>query len=169
MPSMHYNSLAYMHMLGLRGLWICVFKGYLCCLATDMLLFSLVWFQLLSSCSCSLLLNPLMLHACLLYSDRLHLVWSLASAAKQDSFGRAGLMTLASCVASCIHQSETNDVPCAISGKAATKCDGCVPTEVRSTDLLDVLWILSERSKQHFNPKYRLKGSTPHLFLLEKF
>ncbi|KAG0553292.1 hypothetical protein BDA96_01G581400 [Sorghum bicolor] len=89
--------------------------------------------------------------------DRIHLVWSLASAAKQDSFGRAGLMTLASCVASCTHQSETNDVPCAISGKAATKCDGCVPTEVRSTDLLDVLWILSERSKQHFNPKYRLK------------
>lgn len=32
-----------------------------------------------------------------------------------------------------------------------------VPTEVRPTDLLDVLWILSERSKQHFNPKYRLK------------
>uniref|UniRef100_A0A804LBT9 tRNA/rRNA methyltransferase (SpoU) family protein n=1 Tax=Zea mays TaxID=4577 RepID=A0A804LBT9_MAIZE len=89
--------------------------------------------------------------------DRIHLVWSLASAAKQDSFGRAGLMTLASCVASCTRQSETNDVPCAISGKAVTKCDGCVPTEVRPTDLLDVLWILSERSKQHFNPKYRLK------------
>lgn len=116
-----------------------------------------------------MLLNSLLLHTCFLYSDRIHLVWSLASAVKKDSFGRAGLMTLASCVASCTRQTETNDVPCAISGKTATKCDRCVPMEVRSADLLDVLWILSETSKQHFNPKYRLKGSTLHLFLLERF
>ncbi|TKV98779.1 hypothetical protein SEVIR_9G583000v4 [Setaria viridis] len=89
--------------------------------------------------------------------DRIHLVWSLASAAKHDSFGRAGLMTLASCVASCTCQSDINDVPCATPWKEASKCDGDVPTEVRSEDLLDALWILSERSKQHFNPKYRLK------------
>jgi len=92
--------------------------------------------------------------------DRMHLVWSLASAAKHDSFGRAGLMTLASCVASCTCQSDINDAPCATPGKGASKCDGDVPAEVRSADLLDALWILSERSKQHFNPKYRLKGST---------
>ncbi|PUZ43320.1 hypothetical protein GQ55_9G652300 [Panicum hallii var. hallii] len=89
--------------------------------------------------------------------DRMHLVWSLASAAKHDSFGRAGLMTLASCVASCTCQSDINDVPCATPGKEASKSDGDVPAEVRSADLLDALWILSERSKQHFNPKYRLK------------
>ncbi|RLN39238.1 uncharacterized protein C2845_PM01G00170 [Panicum miliaceum] len=89
--------------------------------------------------------------------DRMHLVWSLASAAKHDSFGRAGLMTLASCVASCTCQSDINDVPCATPGKEASKCDGDVPAEVWSADLLDALWILSERSKQHFNPKYRLK------------
>uniref|UniRef100_K4A4R6 tRNA (guanosine(18)-2'-O)-methyltransferase TARBP1 n=1 Tax=Setaria italica TaxID=4555 RepID=K4A4R6_SETIT len=89
--------------------------------------------------------------------DRIHLVWSLASAAKHDSFGRAGLMTLASCVASCTCQSDINDVPCATPWKEPSKCDGDVPTEVRSEDLLDALWILSERSKQHFNPKYRLK------------
>ncbi|WVZ55050.1 hypothetical protein U9M48_005765 [Paspalum notatum var. saurae] len=89
--------------------------------------------------------------------DRIHLVWSLASAAKQDSFGRAGLMTLSSCVAACTCQSDTNDVPCATSGKEAIKCDTGVPAEVSSADLLDALWILSERSKQHFNPKYRLK------------
>jgi hypothetical protein len=100
------------------------------------------------------------LHACILYSDRIHLVWSLASAAKHDSFGRAGLMTLASCVASCTCQSDINDVPFATPCKEVSICDGGLPTEVRSEDLLDALWILSERSKQHFNPKYRLKGST---------
>ncbi|CAL4928552.1 unnamed protein product [Urochloa decumbens] len=89
--------------------------------------------------------------------DRIHLVWSLASAAEHDSFGRAGLMALASCVASCTCQSDINDVPCATPGKEASKCDGDVSTEVSSADLLDALWILSERSKQHFNPKYRLK------------
>nr|CAB3502311.1 unnamed protein product [Digitaria exilis] len=90
--------------------------------------------------------------------DRIHLVWRLASAAKHDSFSRAGLMTLASCVASCTCQSDINDISCATPGKEASKCDGDVPTEVSSADLLDALWILGERSKQHFNPKYRLKG-----------
>lgn len=89
--------------------------------------------------------------------DRLHLVWSLASAAKQDSFGRAGLMTLAFCVASCACQSDTHDLPCASAGEETAKCDGDASTSVNTADLLDVLWILSERSKQHFNPKYRLK------------
>ncbi|KAJ1299246.1 hypothetical protein BS78_01G517100 [Paspalum vaginatum] len=89
--------------------------------------------------------------------DRMHLVWRLASAAKQDSFGRAGLMTLSSCVAACTCQSDKNDMPCATSGKEAIKCDTGVPAEVSSADLLDALWILSEKSKQHFNPKYRLK------------
>ncbi|KAL6648997.1 hypothetical protein ACP70R_013221 [Stipagrostis hirtigluma subsp. patula] len=89
--------------------------------------------------------------------DRIHLVWSLASAAKQDSFGRAGLMTLAFCVASCACQPDINDVQCATSGNEVAKCNGDAPGEVRTADLLDALWILSERSKQHFNPKYRLK------------
>ncbi|TVU48714.1 hypothetical protein EJB05_08359 [Eragrostis curvula] len=88
---------------------------------------------------------------------RIDLVWSLASAAKQDSFGRAGLMTLAFCVASCACQSDTNDAPCATSGKEVAKCDGDAPTTVSTVDLLDVLCFLSEKSKQHFNPKYRLK------------
>ncbi|KAK3148659.1 hypothetical protein QOZ80_3BG0297780 [Eleusine coracana subsp. coracana] len=89
--------------------------------------------------------------------DRIHLVWSLASAAKQDSFGRAGLMALAFCVASCACQSDTSDAPCVTSEKEVEKCDGDAPTEVKTVDLLDVLCILSERTKQHFNPKYRLK------------
>lgn len=101
-----------------------------------------------------------MLHACLLYSDRIHLVWSLASATKQDSFGRAGLMTLAFCVASCACQSDTSDAQFGTSEEKVEKCNGDAPTAVNTVDLLDVLCILSERSKQHFNPKYRLKGLT---------
>lgn len=67
-------------------------------------------------------------------------------------------MTLAFCVASCACQSDTHDLPCASAGEETAKCDGDASTSVNTADLLDVLWILSERSKQHFNPKYRLKG-----------
>lgn len=93
----------------------------------------------------------------LMTSDRLHLVWNLASAAKQDSFGRAGLMTLAFCVASCACQSDTQYLSCASAVKELAKCNGDISIAVNATALLDALWILSERSKQHFNPKYRLK------------
>jgi hypothetical protein len=127
MPCVHYNGLAYTHMLELLGLCICDLKGCLFILFSHR--YATLWFGLVSIAEllqshCGA--EPLLLHACLLYSDHIHLVWSLASAAKQDSFCQAGLMTLASCVASCTRQSETNDVPCAVSGKAATKCDGCV-------------------------------------------
>uniref|UniRef100_A0A0E0K7H1 tRNA (guanosine(18)-2'-O)-methyltransferase TARBP1 n=1 Tax=Oryza punctata TaxID=4537 RepID=A0A0E0K7H1_ORYPU len=89
--------------------------------------------------------------------DRLHLVWSLASSAKHDSFGRAGLMALAFCVASCACQLSTHDLPCDSAGQEMAKCNGDAHTEVNTEDLLDVLMILCEKSKQHFNPKYRLK------------
>ncbi|XP_051205949.1 uncharacterized protein [Lolium perenne] len=93
----------------------------------------------------------------LMTRDRLHLVWNLASAAKQDSFGRAGLMTLAFCVASCACQSDTHDLPCASAVSDLAKCNGDTYIAVNTADLLEALWILSERSKHHFNPKYRLK------------
>jgi len=89
--------------------------------------------------------------------DRLHLVWNLASAAKQDTFGRAGLMTLAFCVASCACQSDTHELMCASAVNNLAKCNGDTSTTVNTEDLLEALWILSERSKHHFNPKYRLK------------
>ncbi|GJN29982.1 hypothetical protein PR202_gb18253 [Eleusine coracana subsp. coracana] len=56
------------------------------------------------------------------------------------------------------YESDTSDAPCVTSEKEVEKCDGDAPTEVKTVDLLDVLCILSERTKQHFNPKYRLKG-----------
>ncbi|VAI25799.1 unnamed protein product [Triticum turgidum subsp. durum] len=89
--------------------------------------------------------------------ERLHLVWSLASAAKQDSFGRPGLMTLAFCVASCACQSDTHDLPCGSAVNELAKCNGDTSIAVNTADFLDALWVLSERSKHHFNPKYRLK------------
>ncbi|KAF0930705.1 hypothetical protein E2562_034643 [Oryza meyeriana var. granulata] len=89
--------------------------------------------------------------------DRLHLVWSLASSAKQDSFGRAGLMALAFCVASCACQSNTHDLPSVSSGQEMAKCNGDAHTAVNTADLLEGLLMLCEKSKQHFNPKYRLK------------
>ncbi|XP_006650942.1 uncharacterized protein LOC102703022 isoform X1 [Oryza brachyantha] len=89
--------------------------------------------------------------------DRLHLVWSLAYSAKQDSFGRAGLMALAFCIASCACQSNALDSPYASAGQEMAKCNGDAHTAVNTADLLDVLLILCEKSKQHFNPKYRLK------------
>jgi hypothetical protein len=91
-------------------------------------------------------------------SDRLHLVWNLASAAKEDSFGRAGLMTLAFCVASCACWSDTHNLPCTSAVSDLAKCNGDTYIAVNTADLLEALWILSERSKHHFNPKYRLKG-----------
>ncbi|KAF7062705.1 hypothetical protein CFC21_069279 [Triticum aestivum] len=89
--------------------------------------------------------------------ERLHLVWSLASAAKQDSFGRPGLMTLAFCTASCACQSDTHDLPCGSAVNELAKCNGDTSIAVNTADFLDALWVLSERSKHHFNPKYRLK------------
>ncbi|CAL9124432.1 unnamed protein product [Musa textilis] len=89
-------------------------------------------------------------------SDRAAFVRILSSVLLSDSFGRAGLMALASCIASAACHSDTH------SGS-----QGCSDAELKSTqsrflpcssaDLLDSLGIIIERSKQHFNPNYRLK------------
>ncbi|XP_065031327.1 uncharacterized protein LOC103970039 isoform X1 [Musa acuminata AAA Group] len=89
-------------------------------------------------------------------SDRAAFVRILASVLLSDSFGRAGLMALALCMASAACHSVTH------SGSQV-----CSDAELKSTqsrflpcssaDLLDSLGIIIERSKQHFNPNYRLK------------
>ncbi|XP_064989875.1 uncharacterized protein LOC135627659 isoform X4 [Musa acuminata AAA Group] len=89
-------------------------------------------------------------------SDRAAFVRILASVLLSDSFGRAGLMALALCMASAACHSDTH------SGSQV-----CSDAELKSTqsrflpcssaDLLDSLGIIIERSKQHFNPNYRLK------------
>uniref|UniRef100_A0A453JB67 tRNA (guanosine(18)-2'-O)-methyltransferase TARBP1 n=1 Tax=Aegilops tauschii subsp. strangulata TaxID=200361 RepID=A0A453JB67_AEGTS len=66
-------------------------------------------------------------------------------------------MTLAFCIASCACQSDTHDLPCGSAVNELAKCNGDTSIAVNTVDFLDALWILSERSKHHFNPKYRLK------------
>ncbi|KAH9305250.1 hypothetical protein KI387_009654, partial [Taxus chinensis] len=90
-------------------------------------------------------------------------VQHLASVAKYKSLGRAGFMTLVLCVkeASCgddwiekegifkksMLLSDTMD--------RGSSLDIYIPQETTSADLIEVLRLLVESSKQHFNPKYR--------------
>lgn len=98
------------------------------------------------------------------FSDRATLVWNLASVARQESFGRAGLMALASCIASTACHSYTdneNGVHHSVDGslevhQIKSAQENLLPCS--AADILDVLGIIVERSKQHFNPNYRLKG-----------
>ncbi|XP_065856837.1 uncharacterized protein [Euphorbia lathyris] len=88
---------------------------------------------------------------------------SLASVAKQQSFGRAGLMGLAECIASTgcgLGISDTKEVehsedglPDVIQQEYSSKRFHAIS----KTDLLDVLRFVIESSKQHFNPSYRLR------------
>ncbi|XP_072962129.1 uncharacterized protein [Typha angustifolia] len=97
----------------------------------------------------------------MMFSDRLLLVWSLACAARQESFSRAGLMTLAFCIASSAGQSDMHegaDVPCSTHASLEVKRTKYGKTVlISTTDVLDALGIVIERSKQHFNPNYRHK------------
>lgn len=86
---------------------------------------------------------------------------SLASVAKHHSFGRAGLMGLAECIASAAHGVGRHD-------SGAKWSEDAFPDEVQvesspenfsdcRTAFLDVLRFVIESSKQHFNPYYRLQ------------
>lgn len=76
---------------------------------------------------------------------------NLASLVKKYSFGRAGLMSLAECVAAAAAGIVTP-------GKnGVEQCDGDSTCNDNAA-LLDVFRLIIETSKQHFNPNYRLKG-----------
>lgn len=93
-------------------------------------------------------------------SERLAFVWSLASVARQEAFGRAGLMSLAFCIASAACPSSPynagevhrRSLDAELVESAQDKFLPC-----STADILDVLGIIIERSKQHFNPNYRLQ------------
>ncbi|KDP39960.1 hypothetical protein JCGZ_03491 [Jatropha curcas] len=92
--------------------------------------------------------------------DFLH---SLALIAKHQSFGRAGLMGLAECIASAasgVGIQDDNEVewsedasPNAVQLKSSSN----KIHHLDKTDLLDTLRFVIESSKQHFNPNYRLR------------
>ncbi|KAK3023238.1 hypothetical protein RJ639_043350, partial [Escallonia herrerae] len=87
---------------------------------------------------------------------------NLASLTKTTSFGRAGLMGLAECIAS---------AACGVQGRITNNWEQCklvhidkdqveyVPNNSHNdkAGLLDILRFVIESSKQHFNPYYRLK------------
>ncbi|KAJ6342279.1 hypothetical protein OIU77_023429 [Salix suchowensis] len=86
---------------------------------------------------------------------------SLASVAKHFSFGRAGLMGLAECIASAArgvggHDSEEKWSEDAFPDEVLVKSSPENFSDSR-TAILDVLRFVIESSKQHFNPNYRLQ------------
>ncbi|KAI7736958.1 hypothetical protein M8C21_026691 [Ambrosia artemisiifolia] len=87
---------------------------------------------------------------CLSEREQMPFMSNLASLVKNYSFGRAGLMSLAECVAAA-----AAGIPTAIKNEAGL-CDED-STYNDKAGLLDVFRFIIESSKQHFNPNYRLK------------
>ncbi|PNY04748.1 tRNA/rRNA methyltransferase SpoU family protein [Trifolium pratense] len=81
---------------------------------------------------------------------------NLASTAKHQSFGRAGLMGLAECISSAstgigilIHARTESSFPVELVNGMENQTD--------KKELLDIFRYVVESSKQHFNPSYRLQ------------
>ncbi|KAJ9556344.1 hypothetical protein OSB04_010958 [Centaurea solstitialis] len=96
---------------------------------------------------------------CLSEREQMTLLSNLASLVKIYSFGRAGLMSLAECVAAAAAGVRAH------SKNGIEQCDEA-PFEIKSAVdstyndkamLLDVFRFIIDSSKQHFNPNYRLK------------
>lgn len=89
---------------------------------------------------------------------------NLASLAKQQSFGRAGLMCLAECITSSAcgvgthSEDETKGPSDVFPDKSQVESPAETGAHDNKTNLLDVLRFIVESSKQHFNPNYRLQG-----------
>ncbi|GMN30914.1 hypothetical protein TIFTF001_003022 [Ficus carica] len=94
--------------------------------------------------------------SCLSLKKWIAFLSNLASAARQHSFSRAGLMGLAECIASAAHRVTTHDND----GKAEVGQDAFNSESLLQNEkiiLLDALRFIIESSKQHFNPNYRLR------------
>lgn len=92
------------------------------------------------------------------YSESAAFISSLALVATSSSFGRAGLMALASCIASaaCCCDTHTASKECSATEQVKSTEERCLPFD--AAEFLDALGIVIERSKQHFNPNYRRRG-----------
>ncbi|CAA7393157.1 unnamed protein product [Spirodela intermedia] len=88
-------------------------------------------------------------------SERVAFVYSLASLARQESFGRPGLMAFASCLSSAALGTEGQQLSEVSEMEKELDHGGLI--NCRSSELLDILGVIVERSKQHFNPNYRLQ------------
>ncbi|MQL85833.1 hypothetical protein Taro_018340, partial [Colocasia esculenta] len=96
-------------------------------------------------------------------SEHLEFICSLASLAREETFGRPGLMAFASFLSSAACTTKghhENEVPHYENQSREIQVDlHKEHMDYRHLDLLDALGIIIERSKQHFNPNYRLQGS----------
>ncbi|KAL1371104.1 hypothetical protein HN51_001329 [Arachis hypogaea] len=90
---------------------------------------------------------------------RIAFLCNLASTAKHHSFGRAGLMALAECIALAAAGIGTTVEASTKSSKHIVPMDfvSGVANQTDKKELLDIFRYVVESSKQHFNPSYRLK------------
>uniref|UniRef100_A0A803L5M7 tRNA/rRNA methyltransferase SpoU type domain-containing protein n=1 Tax=Chenopodium quinoa TaxID=63459 RepID=A0A803L5M7_CHEQI len=107
---------------------------------------------------------------CKFLHGREHILFlrKLASVARQQSLGRAGLMSLSECIFSASKSSKNFSAEGHVGTGAARQCINALPTlngmESSRTqhwadkaDFIDSLRFLVENCKQHFNPNYRLR------------
>jgi len=91
---------------------------------------------------------------------RIEFLYNLASTAKHQSFGRAGLMGLADCIASVasgigiLNHVSTES----FKGTFSVEFVSEIENQYGKKELLDIFRYVVESSKQHFNPSYRLQG-----------
>ncbi|KAG2408431.1 uncharacterized protein HKW66_Vig0032530 [Vigna angularis] len=91
---------------------------------------------------------------------RVAFLYNLASTAKHQSFGRAGLMGLADCIASVASAIGTVNHVSTESFKGTFSVEFVSEMENQYSEkieLLDIFRYVVESSKQHFNPSYRLQ------------
>ncbi|XP_019190926.1 PREDICTED: uncharacterized protein LOC109185383 isoform X1 [Ipomoea nil] len=91
--------------------------------------------------------------------QRVAFLISLASVAKTQSFGRAGLMCFVKCISSAAsgdqkHSISDNDQENGVSA-GVTEARFAQESSIDKADLLDVFRFVIESSRQHFNPTYR--------------
>ncbi|KAF5477643.1 hypothetical protein F2P56_004263 [Juglans regia] len=97
--------------------------------------------------------------SCLNERNRIAFLSKLASAAKQQSFSRAGLMGLAECIAlaACRNDSEADWCEDAFLDMANVEISSENFLQHDKATLLDILRFVIESSRQHFNPNYRFR------------
>lgn len=90
------------------------------------------------------------------YREKITFLINLASVAKKYSFGRAGLMSFAECIASAAVGVHAHNCEVEQCKDMLSATEGSLHND--KVELLDVLRFIMESSKQHFNHNYRLKG-----------
>ncbi|KAF6153002.1 hypothetical protein GIB67_021607 [Kingdonia uniflora] len=93
-------------------------------------------------------------HLCM--RERVAFLCRLASVAKEESFGRSGLMALSVCIASSAG-GRSQMCKVALDDMVQMGSTGKSFHPNSKSDLLDILRLLIESSKQHFNQNYRLR------------